>query len=72
MRTWYELVCDVGLNKMAHDTLECLVGLAVAFPLVYMTTCGPNKKEFYDEDNTPAHLAPPPVAKALDFTSSLL
>eukprot|EP00665_Eupelagonemidae_sp_cell47_P003432 gene3432-1838_t len=32
------------------------ISLAVAFPLVHSTTCGPNKKAFYDEDNTPDHL----------------
>ena len=45
-----------SLDMVLGGLVVSTIGLAVAFPLVYLTTCGPNKKEFYDEDNTPAHL----------------
>ena len=35
-----------GLDVVLGALVVSTIGLAVAFPLVYLTTCGPNKKEF--------------------------
>jgi len=40
---------------LAFFTLST-IGLAIAFPLTYVFTCGPNKHEFYNQPGTPAHL----------------
>jgi hypothetical protein len=38
-----------GLDVVLGALVVSTIGLAVAFPLVYLNTCGPNKSQFYGD-----------------------